>query len=386
MQKLAFAWGDLEKTTFPTLKNDTSCKWLIIGGGIAGLSTAYFLLESGETDIVLIEGSTVGSGSTGHSAGMLVYEPEQARWAHYVKKYGPKTAKAFLQSQLDALTLVQRVIKEEKIACDFEREHLLELADTKSEMLKIVKDAAARKAIGQPENPFTKKALSKELQAAGYLYGEKVRNEISVNPLAFARGFAKVLKKRGVRIYEHSPMVTTRNTVVTTEQGTITFDHSFLCTGVQDSARDIKKFVTSICLTRKLKKTELSQFGFGDTSMFLDDYKSSFLYGKLTADKRMLFGFGDVALTQKTGVSPYTPHLRQIEQFVAKRFPLALPFEYSWSAAYSISLGDVPLVKTVKTTTRINGGGTQIASIAAAEFAVMYALKRNHPLEKLYIQ
>lgn len=384
MQKSAFIWGDLKKSTFPTLQKDVSCNWVIIGGGIAGLATAYFLLEAGETDIVIIEKNTVGSGSTGHSAGMLVYEPEHARWAHYVKKYGPKVAKSYMQSQLDALSLVQHIIKQEKIDCDYEREHLLELANTKSEILKIVKDAAARKAIGQPENSLNKEALSKELQAAGYLHGEKVRNEISVNPLAFARGFAKVLKKRGVRIYENSPMSSIKNNRVVTSHGVITFEHGFLCLGVQDSSRDIKKFVTTICLTRKLKKSELAQFGFGDTAMFLDDYKSSFLYGKLTADKRMLLGFGDVALTKKTETSPHLPHVRQIEQFTKKRFPLALPFEYSWSAAYGISIGDVPLVKVTKNATRINGGGTQIATIAAAQYAVSVALKKKHPLAKLY--
>jgi glycine/D-amino acid oxidase-like deaminating enzyme len=384
MQKRAFIWGDLEKSTFPILKNETSCSWMIVGGGIAGLATAYFLLEAGETDIVIIEKNTIGSGSTGHSAGMLVYEPEHARWAHYVKKYGPKVAKSYMQSQLDALSLVQHIIKRENIACDYEREHLLELANTKPEILKIVKDTAARKAIGQPESIVARESLSKELQAAGYLYGEKVHNEISVNPLAFARGFAKVLKKRGVRIYENSPMLSIKNNRVVTQRGVVTFEHGFLCLGVQDSARDIKKFVTTICLTRKLKKAELAQFGFGDTSMFLDDYKSSFLYGKLTSDKRMLFGFGDVALTKKTEGSPHLPHIRQIEQFVERRFPLALPFEYSWSAAYSISLGDVPLVKVTKNTTRINGGGTQIATIAAADYAVAVALKKKHPLSKLY--
>ena len=37
---------------------------VIIGGGVMGLSTAYHLARAGVTDIVLVEQSEFGSGST----------------------------------------------------------------------------------------------------------------------------------------------------------------------------------------------------------------------------------------------------------------------------------------------------------------------------------
>ncbi len=384
MKTESFLWGDLKKTAFPTLTTDISCTWLIVGGGIAGLSVAYYLLEAGETDIVVIEKDTIGSGSTGHSAGMLVYEPEQARWAEYTKKYGPRIARLYLQSQLNTLSLIQDIIKKERISCDYTGEYLLELADTKAEVQKIMKDATARQIMGLQENPLPKNTLPKALQAGGYLYAEKVNNEISLNPLAFARGFAKALKKRGVRIYEETPMLHIKKHVATTTKGTITFDQAFSCLGTADTASDIKKYITSICVTRKLTKSEIKTIGLTDKVMFLDDYNSSFMYGKVTADRRILFGFGDVLLTTNKIPNPYRPHIKEITQFTKKHFSAALPFTHSWSAAYALSKKDIPVVKKIANGFRINGGGTQISTMVAAGYAVSVALKKKHPLTNLF--
>ena len=42
---------------------------VIVGGGVVGLSIAYHLTQGGATDIVVLEKSRLGSGSTGKSAG-----------------------------------------------------------------------------------------------------------------------------------------------------------------------------------------------------------------------------------------------------------------------------------------------------------------------------
>jgi glycine/D-amino acid oxidase-like deaminating enzyme len=44
----------------------------IVGGGIAGVTTAYTLLTSTNLNISLVEGDLVGSGATGHNAGQVV--------------------------------------------------------------------------------------------------------------------------------------------------------------------------------------------------------------------------------------------------------------------------------------------------------------------------
>jgi sarcosine oxidase subunit beta len=46
---------------------------VVIGGGIQGTSVAYHLAQKGMTDVSVLEMNTVGSGSSGRSAGMVVH-------------------------------------------------------------------------------------------------------------------------------------------------------------------------------------------------------------------------------------------------------------------------------------------------------------------------
>jgi glycine/D-amino acid oxidase-like deaminating enzyme len=50
----------------------------IIGGGVAGVSTAYFLLTRTQKSVLLLEQNRIGSGATGHNAGHIVAGFERA--------------------------------------------------------------------------------------------------------------------------------------------------------------------------------------------------------------------------------------------------------------------------------------------------------------------
>ena len=44
---------------------------VIVGGGIAGCSTAYHLAAAGRTDVLLLEQGKLTSGTTWHAAGLV---------------------------------------------------------------------------------------------------------------------------------------------------------------------------------------------------------------------------------------------------------------------------------------------------------------------------
>ena len=48
-----------------------SCKVVVIGGGVAGCSTAYHLAKYGWKDTVLLERDVLTSGTTWHAAGLI---------------------------------------------------------------------------------------------------------------------------------------------------------------------------------------------------------------------------------------------------------------------------------------------------------------------------
>ena len=56
-------WMGVDMPTAHTLNEDTATEVCIIGSGIAGLTTAYRLLEAGKS-VVVLESGTLGSGMT----------------------------------------------------------------------------------------------------------------------------------------------------------------------------------------------------------------------------------------------------------------------------------------------------------------------------------
>ena len=54
-----------------TNKIPNSCKVVVIGGGVAGCSTAYHLAKFGWKDTVLLERDVLTSGTTWHAAGLI---------------------------------------------------------------------------------------------------------------------------------------------------------------------------------------------------------------------------------------------------------------------------------------------------------------------------
>lgn len=59
-----------------TLHSDLKTDIAIVGAGIAGMSTAYFLLTRTKKNVVVVEQNRLAHGATGHNAGMVIAEFE----------------------------------------------------------------------------------------------------------------------------------------------------------------------------------------------------------------------------------------------------------------------------------------------------------------------
>lgn len=90
----------------------------IVGGGIAGVTTAYFLLKNTNKKVMLLEGGKVAHGATGHNAGQVVTAFE--RWlTDIAEEYGVDMTIKGWQAVETAWLLLEEIIQDTKLQTPF---------------------------------------------------------------------------------------------------------------------------------------------------------------------------------------------------------------------------------------------------------------------------
>jgi glycine/D-amino acid oxidase-like deaminating enzyme len=100
------------------LESDTTADVVIVGGGIAGVTTLYFLLKNTDKKIILVEGDKLAHGATGHNAGQVVAEFERPL-SHLAREHGMKKAVAGLADVEHAWELLGDIMDDTKIEVPF---------------------------------------------------------------------------------------------------------------------------------------------------------------------------------------------------------------------------------------------------------------------------
>jgi glycine/D-amino acid oxidase-like deaminating enzyme len=97
-------------TEFPTLNFNTNADVVIVGAGIAGITTSYFLLTKTDKNIILVGADKVAHGATGHNGGFLAGYFERQISSLY-EEYGEEKAADAQRSIDSAWELLDDIFK-----------------------------------------------------------------------------------------------------------------------------------------------------------------------------------------------------------------------------------------------------------------------------------
>src|SRR5262245_51591815 len=113
-------WMDLAQIEVASpLERDDEADVCIIGAGIAGLTTAYFLARDGKSVIVLDDGPFAG-GETSRTTAHIVNALDD--YYHELERlHGEEGAKLAADSHTAAIETIERIVAEAGIRCDFLR-------------------------------------------------------------------------------------------------------------------------------------------------------------------------------------------------------------------------------------------------------------------------
>ncbi len=107
-----------EKKNFEKLNDNLECDVLVIGGGMAGILTAYYLQKVGR-NVVLVEAHTIGSGMTANTTAVITAQHD-TMYKDMIANNGFDVAKDYLYANLQAVENFKQLVEDEQIDCDFE--------------------------------------------------------------------------------------------------------------------------------------------------------------------------------------------------------------------------------------------------------------------------
>ena len=113
-------WMDSAPTIAASpLDGDRSCDVVVIGAGIAGLSTAYELSRFGRAVIVIDRGA-IGRGMTARTTAHLATELDDF-YSELIRTRGEEEARLYYDSQVAAVNRIEAICRDEGIDADFAR-------------------------------------------------------------------------------------------------------------------------------------------------------------------------------------------------------------------------------------------------------------------------
>lgn len=111
-------WIDsTEETDFSVLDRDIKVDVAIVGGGLAGISTAYLLKKEG-LSVAVIEADRIAMGTTGHTTAKVTSQ-HGLIYNKLKIDFGEEIAKLYAESNEYAVKFIGDLVKSENIQCDF---------------------------------------------------------------------------------------------------------------------------------------------------------------------------------------------------------------------------------------------------------------------------
>ena len=273
----------------------------IVGGGFCGLSAARTLAQRG-VRVVLLEAETLGWGASSRNGGMVL-PGLKLPVPTLIKRYGREIVRQMYNASVDSIDLVEKIVREEGIDCNFARCGQLEVA-CKQSHFDAYATAAARikQEFGREIRVVPRDALKNEIGSKIY-YGGLV-DEISagVNPARYVHGLAKAAQRHGACLYDHTRVNrvtsqangTSGSFCVETTRGSLTAKEVFLASGAYTtgSTPALRKKVIPIgsyIITTEVLPDALAA-EVSPRNRMIYDSKHFLYYYRLTPDNRMLFG------------------------------------------------------------------------------------------------
>jgi glycine/D-amino acid oxidase-like deaminating enzyme/nitrite reductase/ring-hydroxylating ferredoxin subunit len=182
---------------YPSLDGDAAGDVVVLGAGIAGLTTAYMLAGQGR-GVTVVEAGTVAAGVSGYTTAKISVH-HNLIYADLAKRHGADAARLYARSQTEALDWLAAVVADTGIDCEFERVPSLVYTETASDVEDVYDEAEAARAAGLAATVCHDSPLPWPITA-----GVQIPDQAQFHPRRYLLALAAAIVDLGGRIVERT--------------------------------------------------------------------------------------------------------------------------------------------------------------------------------------
>jgi glycine/D-amino acid oxidase-like deaminating enzyme len=299
----------------PALAGRTTADLAIVGGGFTGLWTALLARERDPSrDVVVLEARTAGWAASGRNGGFCSASLTHGL-ANGLERFGGQMPLLERLGEENLREIGETVAKHD-IDCDFSLTGELSVATAPWQLSGLTAYVSAARALGQDVEVLDASGICRELYSPLFLGGLRTAGgNALVEPGRLAWGLRRACLQAGVRVYEHTPVLSLTpgsgvraggrggggagraGLELTTPYGRVRAGQVALGTGAFGPLlRRIANYVIPVwdyvLMTEPLSAAQLASLGWRDRRG-ASDMGNQFHYFRLTRDNRVLWGAYD---------------------------------------------------------------------------------------------
>jgi gamma-glutamylputrescine oxidase len=359
---------------FPVLSGEHKADVVIIGAGYTGLSAAHHIAKSGLAPAVL-EANRPGWGASGRNGGVISAK-FRLSFREIDAVHGRAMARRMYQIAHESTDMVEELVSEFGIAsATLVRTGQVKAAHNETTLKAAIDEANwMTREMGSAEvRILNKRGVREETGSDIFVGGVLNPGSGGIHPLNYLRGLTDGVARRGVPIFQESPVLKLRREgdgiVAETPQGAVrarqaiiaTNSYSDLTGATAHMQRTLIPFRSALIATEKLPRNlagKLMPTGHTDT-----ETKHMMRWFRMT-DNRVIFG-GRGAFGKQDSQAAFDA----LRKAMIGIFPdLAdVPLEYKWSGLVAMTLDSVPHIGRIDDRTLVsmgyNGAGVAMSSL-----------------------
>lgn len=361
---------------FDEIKADKETNVCIIGGGLTGLQTAYYL--SNKLNVVVVEKDRICNGTSGKTTGKVTSQ-HGIFYNYLIDSKDKEYAKLYLEANEEAIKNIKNIIDSEEIECDFEEENAYVFTKQETKLDIIKNEQKSVEKLEKEKSEYVKQTeLPTEISGA-----IEFKNQAQIHPIKYAYGLAKAIIKNDGIIFENSKVIDIKKNndkyVIYANNNKIIADYVVLATRYPiiniPGYYFLKMYQsTSYAIVFDVKKKLFD-------GMYIS-YETPTVSFRTIKDgnRRLLLAVG---YDYKTGTEELRDGYQRLEVIVRKMYPEAEVL-YKWTAEDCISLDKIPyigpystIMKNMYIATGFNKWGVTSSNVAANIISDEILQKKN---------